>query len=310
MAKTNTISVHEGEFYNGKDFISSIEDNNSVIITESTIGLKMIPVEFLIQEFGIDIELLEPHDIPGDSPYRDIYLWRNLKTYVRNPLEYIKNMPVYTKKSAFDDFVEYKLTDLTLSGSDIDPVYDQVYNPVTDHNGKQNPISPVKTKSIPQQRFRGPERTMIPDYLNPNITPLIEVVHKYIELSGPTNLQGVKVTDFVTNIINMNYFLKNSIVSEQFNIFTSLIDIIHLLHKQGLISLTKDEKFGICIPNLPENLPFVRNDIIENVIKEIKFFNTYEQAYNSIKEYSNIKNLRFNDKYIIAIIVFLINNVL
>lgn len=162
--------------------------------------------------------------------------------------------------------------------------------------------------SLIKKRNRGPDHEIVPIYLDPRVYSLKEIVYKHIEIYGPKNLEGVSISDFASYVIKMNHFFKLEV--HFYRLQMILIKKIKKLHKEGLIALTKDQKFGIFIPNLPERLPIITDLRIEELLREVKYFNTYNQAYSSIKKYGDTHGLSFSRRYTIAIIVYLMNNVL
>lgn len=95
----NPISMHKDKFFDGNS-ISYVIPNESFVISEEDLGIEIIPVEFLIRELGIDINLLEPLDLIIDENFRIkrlFYLWRNLKMYIQNKEEYLKVQKPFSK---------------------------------------------------------------------------------------------------------------------------------------------------------------------------------------------------------------------
>lgn len=175
-------------------------------------------------------------------------------------------------------------------------------------NSNLNNLSNFDGNSLTRKRNRGPKEEIVPEFFNPNFYSLKEIVYKHIEIFGPKNLEGVYISDFAFYIIKMNHYFK--LEAQSIRLQMILVEKIKGLHKEGLIALTKDGRFGIFIPNLPEKLPIITDLRIKELLKEVKDFNTYDQAYSSIKKYSDKHGLSFSHRYNIGIIVYLMNNVL
>lgn len=91
------------------DSENKVLDISKEVLITSKNTMKIIPIEFLIKELGVDIDLLEPRE-GTPKVVRNYLLWDNLKLYMKNPSKYIeKERPNHPYKSYLDEILDQVL---------------------------------------------------------------------------------------------------------------------------------------------------------------------------------------------------------